>query len=62
MAPVWRPVLQIIRVGGASGPLIALVEEMGHSFLEIKDHLAKHAISPAEPVKVLSAQFSQGKI
>lgn len=41
-----------------SGPLIALVQEMRHSVLDIEDHLAEHAIGPVKPVEIVSARLS----
>lgn len=41
-----------------SGPLIALVQKMRHSVLDIEDHLAEHAIGPAKPVEIVSARLS----
>jgi len=47
-----------IRARQGSGPLIALVQEMRHSVLDIEDHLAEHAIGPAKPVEIVSARLS----
>ena len=34
--------------------LVAVVQERGHSGFDVEDHLAEHAISPAEPATVFS--------
>lgn len=35
--------------------LVTVVQKMRHPILEIEDHLAKHAIGPAEPVHIVSS-------
>ena len=38
-----------------SSLLIAFIKEIWHPLFKIKDHLAEHAVGPAEPVEILSA-------
>ena len=38
--------------------LIAFIQKMWHSLVKVENHLAKHAIRPAEPVEIVSAYCS----
>lgn len=39
-----------------SRPLVAFVQKVRHALFEIEDHLAKHAVRPAELVEVVSVK------
>ena len=41
--------------------LIAVVQKMRHPCFNVKDHLAKHTIGPAEPATVISPEYHEIK-